>query len=77
MEKTDMQPIFPPNTVMAGTRMASNRASDFRLSRNNKGEIVLVGGFEWTGYDEKGYACGGIEWRVLPMIDSGSIKSDN
>ncbi len=73
MATTNMQPIFPPNKVMAGTRMQSNRANDFRLAKKPDGEIVLVGAFEWNGYDEAGYACGGIEWRELPMMEMPNV----
>lgn len=74
MATNNMQPIFPPNKQMAGTRTQSNRANDFRLAKNPDGGIVLMGAFEWSGHDENGYACGGFEWRELPMIEMPNVK---
>ena len=52
----------------AESRTHSSRVNDFRLAKRPDGEIVLVGAFEWRGIDGNGCACGGIEWRELPMI---------
>jgi hypothetical protein len=69
MATNNMQPIFYTNKQMAGSRTQSSRAQDFRLVKKQDGDIALVGAFEWSGYDKNGFACGGVEWQELPMIE--------
>ena len=56
-------------TINKGFKWGSNKPTEYRLAKKANGSICLVGAFEWSGYDNDGNACGGIEWRELPMIE--------
>lgn len=63
------QNIFPRQQQFAGQRTVSNHAKDFRLAKKQDGSLCLIAAFEWHGYDEEGFSCGGIEWKELPIVE--------
>lgn len=66
---TYIQGIFKPQPQFAGQRTRTTVAKDFRLARKPDGSLCLIAAFEWHGYDDKGYSCGGIDWEELPIVE--------
>ena len=62
-----------------GTRIENTRPVEYRLAKKEDGSVCLVGAFEWYGFDENGNACGGVDWRELPMMElpNAALRGDS